>query len=125
MRARAVYGIIGRQPESRARRPMGKEHPRVMTTRRGLLLVTVFISGMTSLSIEMAASRLLAPYFGTSQLIWATLIGLVLIYLSIGYWIGGRIADRWPRESVLYQITTIAGLFTAVVPFISRPILSA
>ncbi len=95
-----------------------------MTNRRGLLLVVVFIAGMTSLGIEMSASRLLAPYFGTSQFIWANLIGLVLIYLSIGYVIGGRVADRWPRESVLYQITLVAGLFTAIIPLIAHPILS-
>src|SRR4051812_1133969 len=95
-----------------------------MATRRGLLLAVVFLSGMTSLGIEMAASRLLAPYFGTSQFIWANLIGMVLIYLSIGYWIGGRVADRYPRESVLYQITLVAGLFTGIIPLISRPILS-
>jgi predicted membrane-bound spermidine synthase len=95
-----------------------------MSTQRGLLLAVVFISGMTSLGIEMAASRLLAPYFGTSQFIWANLIGLVLIYLSLGYVIGGRIADRFPRESVHYQITTVAGLFTAIIPLIAHPILS-
>ena len=94
-----------------------------MATRRGLLLGVVFIAGMTSLGIEMAASRLLAPYFGTSQFIWANLIGLVLIYLSLGYVIGGRVADRYPRESVLYQITTAAGLFTAIIPLVAGPIL--
>src|SRR5262249_2272905 len=69
-------------------------------------------------------SRLLAPYFGTSQFIWANLIGLVLIYLALGYWIGGRGADRLPPESVLFQNTLVAGLVTRLIPPISPPLLS-
>ena len=53
--------------------------------------------------------RLLAPYFGTSLFIWAILIGLVMIYLAVGYGVGGRLADRFPSASVLYGITGVAG----------------
>jgi spermidine synthase len=87
------------------------------------LLLTVFVAGMTSLGLEMAASRLLDPFFGNSIIIWANLIGLVLIYLSAGYWLGGRWADRDPRESTLYQITAWAAFAVGVIPFISAPIL--
>src|SRR5258708_9603631 len=79
---------------------------------------------MTSLALEMCASRLLGAYFGTSLYIWAVLIGLILIYLTIGYFLGGRIADRYPSEQLLCVLTAFAAVSTAVVPFISQSILS-
>jgi spermidine synthase len=90
---------------------------------RRLLLLVVFISGMTSLGVEFGASRLLAPYFGTSLYVWGVLIGLVLVYLSAGYVLGGRLADRFPRPEVLYQLTAWAGLWIGVIPLASYPIL--
>lgn len=92
--------------------------------RRGLLLVLVFVGGLTSLGAEFAASRLLAPFFGQSLFIWGTLIGLILIYLTVGYYIGGRIADRWPTPRLLYQVTTVAALSLGIIPLIAQPILS-
>src|SRR6266540_2008582 len=89
-----------------------------------MLHFLVFVSGMTVLAAEMCASRLLAPYFGTSLFIWANLIGLVMIYLTLGYWLGGKLADRFPRASVLYGITAAAGFAVGVIPILSRPILS-
>ncbi|HLQ15639.1 MAG TPA: fused MFS/spermidine synthase [Candidatus Eisenbacteria bacterium] len=92
---------------------------------RRTLLPLVFVSGMASLGVEFGASRLLAPYFGTSLYVWGVLIGLILIYLSAGYVIGGRLADRHPRDDVLYQITAWAGLWIGVIPLVSYPILIA
>src|SRR2546426_4616641 len=82
---------------------------------RELLLPLVFVSGMASLGIEFGASRLLAPYFGTSLYVWGVLIGLILVYLSAGYVIGGRRADPPPRAALLFHITTWAGLSIGVV----------
>ena len=93
------------------------------TLARPLLLPLVFVSGMASLAVEFGASRLLAPYFGTSLYVWGVLIGLILVYLSAGYVIGGRLADRHPRDDVLYQITAWAGLWIGVIPLVSYPIL--
>jgi hypothetical protein len=59
-----------------------------------------------STSTEICASRLLAPYFGASTVVWATVIGLVLAALSLGYWLGGRIADRRPQSHVLGGIVS-------------------
>src|SRR5579859_1650729 len=88
------------------------------------LLILVFISGMTSLALEMCASRLLGAYFGTSLYIWAALIGLILIYLTIGYFLGGRLADRYPSEQILCLITSTAALAIILIPFISQSVLS-
>ena len=87
------------------------------------LLLVVFVSGMTTMAIEMAASRLLGPYFGDSILVWANLIGLILIYLSAGAYLGGRWADRSPRAETLYTITAIAALWIGLVPLVAAPVL--
>jgi spermidine synthase len=92
--------------------------------RRRLLLPLAFTGGLVSLGIEFAASRLLAPFFGQSLFIWGILIGLILIYLTIGYYAGGRLADRRPQPRLLFQLTAAAALLTATIPVISRPILS-
>lgn len=91
---------------------------------RKYLFVAVFVSGMTSLAIEMAASRLLENVFGTSNLVWAAIIGLILIYLAVGYFVGGSWADRSPHLETFYKILMWAAMTTAIVPVISRPVLS-
>lgn len=89
------------------------------------LYTAVFISGLTSLGVEMAASRLLGNVFGTSNLVWASIIGLILIYLAAGYFIGGRWADRSPNYHTFSRILVGAGVSIALVPVVSRPILRA
>src|SRR6266581_3943226 len=93
------------------------------TIQGWLLILLVFVAGACSLAVELSASRLLAPYFGTSLFVWANLIGLILLYLTVGYYLGGRLADRYPRPAVLYLLTIIASLLIGLIPFISRPIL--
>lgn len=87
--------------------------------------LAVFTSGMAALGIEMAASRLLGNVFGTSNLVWANIIGLILVYLSAGYFLGGRWADRHPEPAIFYRILAWAALTTGMVPAISRPVLLA
>src|SRR6266699_2567487 len=88
-----------------------------------LLILLVFVAGACSLAVELSASRLLAPYFGTSLFVWSNLIGLILLYLTIGYYLGGRLADRYPRPAVLYALTIMASFLIGLIPLISRPIL--
>jgi spermidine synthase len=91
--------------------------------RGRLLLLLAFTGGLVSLGLEIAASRLLAPFFGTSTPIWGALIGLILLYLTIGYWAGGRLADRHPDPAWLYRLTAAAAALALVVPPLARPIL--
>jgi spermidine synthase len=89
-----------------------------------VLPAVVLASGAASLATEICASRLLAPYFGNSTVVWANVIGLILIYLSVGYWLGGRIADRHPTPGALGMILVLAAICMAVLPFVARPFLS-
>ncbi len=89
------------------------------------LAALVFGAGTGSLATEIAASRLLAPYFGSSTIVWANLIGIVLAGLAVGYWLGGKIADRRPERRLLGLIVLAAALWVAVTPFVARPFLDA
>lgn len=94
-----------------------------MTSMRRYLFVAVFFSGLASLAVELSASRLLGNYFGSSNLVWASIIGLILIYLTLGYFLGGSWADRSPNYATLYKILSWAGLSIGLVPLASRPLL--
>ena len=83
----------------------------------------VFGAGIGALATEITASRLLAPYFGSSTIVWANLIGIVLAALALGYWLGGRLADRRPEPSLLGRIVLVAAICVAVIPFAAKPFL--
>jgi spermidine synthase len=92
--------------------------------RPAALYGLVFFAGIGTMATEMCASRLLAPYFGSSTMIWANIIGLILIALSLGYVIGGRLADRWPSPRLLGFIVLGGAVLTAIIPFVARPFLN-
>ena len=85
------------------------------------LYVLVFVVGMASLGAEIAAARLMAPFFGASTIVWANTIGVVLVALSVGYWLGGRLGDRYPRLRELCLMVAAAAVLLAIVPFAARP----
>jgi spermidine synthase len=85
--------------------------------------VIAFVVGAASLGAEISAARLLAPYFGASTIIWANTIATVLVALSAGYAIGGRLADRRADLSGLCLIVLAAAVLLALVPFVSDPFL--
>ena len=92
--------------------------------RGGLALgALVFGAGIGALATEITASRLLAPYFGSSTIVWANLIGIVLAALAVGYWLGGRLADRRPEPSLLGFLVLAAAVFVAAIPFVAKPLL--
>lgn len=92
----------------------------VGSTRLGAV---AFLVGGAALATEISASRLLAPYFGASTVVWANIIGLTLAYLALGYWLGGVLADRRPDPRVLGAILLVAAVSLAVTPFAARPFL--
>jgi spermidine synthase len=95
-----------------------------MTIRNNALYFAVFTSGMTTLALEMTASRLLGSVFGTSNLVWANVIGLMLLYLTIGYFVGGRWADRSPYLTTFYRILLYGAFLSALIPLVARPVLT-
>lgn len=74
------------------------------------------------MALEISASRLLAPYFGTSLFVWTNIIGIVLLALSIGYYAGGKISESRPQSKVLFSILTVSGALISVIPMASRPL---
>ena len=86
-------------------------HQRAGSGARFILLFTSFISGFCILALELLAFRIFAPRFGYSTYVSASIVGSVLFVMSIGYVIGGAIADRRPRPSVLYKIILAAGVY--------------
>ena len=90
--------------------------------RNRFLYVFIFVVGTASLGAEIAAARLMAPFFGASTIVWANTIGVVLAALSIGYWLGGRIGDRYPHLRGLCLMVMGASVLLALVPFAARPL---
>ena len=93
-----------------------------MRPNRRYLYIIAFSGGMTTLAVELSASRLLGNVFGNSNLVWANVIGLMLLYLTVGYFIGGRIADRSPRLDLLLKIVVWSAFLCALIPIVSRPV---
>ena len=83
----------------------------------------VFGAGIGALATEITASRLLAPYFGSSTVVWANLIGIILAALAVGYWLGGRLADRRPQPRLLGFVVLGSAVCVAVIPFAAKPFL--
>ena len=100
--------------------------PEVHDARQGLpqLLPGLFLSAVALFSgaavmvIELAGTRILAPWFGNSLYTWTGLIGVILVSMGCGYYIGGMIADKWPQYVVLAHLIAGAGIFTLAIPFL-------
>jgi spermidine synthase len=90
----------------------------------GLALSTaVFLSGAALLGVEIAASRVLAPTFGSSLYVWGALIGVVLTGLSIGYWAGGMLADRWPSPYLFVGAIALGAALVLAIPIVDEWVL--
>ena len=89
-----------------------------------ILYITSFLSGMTVMAVELSCSRLLAPYFSSSQIVWTVIIGLIMICMSIGNVLGGRSADKHKSLGRLYFYIWIASVWIALIPFVGKYLIS-
>jgi spermidine synthase len=84
------------------------------------LYAVVFLCGGVLMGLEIVGSRILAPTFGNSIFVWGSLISVVLAALSLGYWLGGKAADRWPRGAVLALFIAVPGVMVGLMPLYYR-----
>jgi spermidine synthase len=96
-----------------------------MRARAATITVAAFLAGAVLLGVEIAASRVLAPFFGNSLYVWGALIGVVLGGLSIGYWAGGALADRYPRPELLVAAIVLGAAGVLAIPYLDGPVLEA
>jgi spermidine synthase len=89
------------------------------------VLSSVLLSGAVLLGVEIAASRVLAPYFGNSLFVWGAIIGVILAGLSAGYWLGGVAGDRWPTSLLLAGTIAAGGVIVGLIPFVDTAVIEA
>lgn len=87
------------------------------------LYLTEFFSGMSVMAVELGASRLLAPYFSSSQIVWTIIIGTIMIAMALGNIFGGKSADKNPDPDKLYKRILISAIWTALIPVVGKYII--
>ena len=87
------------------------------------LYMTEFFAGMSLMAVELGASRLLAPYFSSSQIVWTIIIGTIMIAMALGNIYGGRAADKDPNPDRLYGRIIIAAIWIALIPVLGKYII--
>ena len=98
-----------------------KERP--ILRNKIFLYITEFFSGMSVMAVELGASRLLAPYFSSSQIVWTIIIGTIMIAMALGNIFGGRSADKNPNPDKLYGRIIIAAIWIALIPVVGKYII--
>ena len=84
--------------------------------KKYILEITVFICGAIGMILELIAARVLSPYVGSSNLIWTTIIGIMLTSMSLGYWIGGKKADKNPNKDSLSDFILLGAITASLIP---------
>ena len=82
------------------------------------LEIIVFLSGAIGMGLELIAARVLSPYVGSSNVVWTSIIGIILVSMSLGYWLGGKKADKEANGNVLSRLLLGSALFTSVIPLL-------
>ncbi|MEO7993380.1 MAG: fused MFS/spermidine synthase [bacterium] len=96
-----------------------------MPLARPMAALVVCTSGAAILIIEIAGLKLLLPAFGSSFHVWTAQIGMVMLALALGYWLGGRLIDRRPAVSTVALLMLCGGLTTLLIPSYARPLAEA
>lgn len=92
--------------------------------KKYMLEITVFICGAIGMILELVAARVLSPYVGSSNLIWTTIIGVMLISMSVGYWLGGKKADKDPSRNGLSNLILLGALTASLIPLLETVLVS-
>lgn len=98
-----------------------KERP--ILRNKLFLYLTEFFAGMSVMAVELGASRLLAPYFSSSQIVWTIVIGTIMIAMALGNLYGGKSADKDPNPDKLYARVLIAAAWIALIPVLGKYII--
>ena len=99
-----------------------REIPKILNNK-WYLYMTEFFAGMSVMAVELGASRLLAPYFSSSQIVWTIIIGTIMIAMALGNIYGGRSADKNPNPDVLYGRILLASIWIAAIPVLGKYII--
>ena len=91
-----------------------------LTHSKWFLYLTEFFAGMSVMAVELGASRLMAPYFSSSQIVWTVIIGVIMVAMAVGNIWGGRMADKSKSPDRLYGRVIIAAIWIALIPFAGR-----
>ena len=89
------------------------------------LFITVFVTGAAVLMLELLGTRLISPFYGASIYVWSSLISVTLVFLASGYFVGGKLADRRPRITMLYLCILLAGLSVVLLSLVDSHVLAA
>ena len=99
---------------------MGSLEGKAILKNKIYLYLTEFFAGMAVMAVELGASRLLAPYFSSSQIVWTIIIGTIMIAMALGNMWGGRMADRDPNPDRLYLRLLVAANWIAAIPVVGK-----
>ena len=108
---------------------MKKNKTKAETSSRGILknklylYLTEFFAGMSVMAVELGASRLLAPYFSSSQIVWTIIIGTIMIAMALGNYFGGKSADKDPDPDKLYKRVLFSAVWIAAIPFFGKMVI--
>ena len=79
------------------------------------LEIIVFLTGAIGMGLELVAARVLSPYVGSSNIVWTSIIGIILVSMSVGYWRGGKIADKSADKNTISEILLYSAIFTSAI----------